>query len=863
MDEEGDIADGPQGPIIFSGGRWVPMGAPRGPIPIGPRNNRQVVQQDNEAARLELARQAAARAADAAREASSARGDASRNAQIKIDMDLATKGLMIGPGGQIVPRPGGAIGVHNDGSSAKVTAKVREDAIQGYNDAASLERIADQLQAQFDAGPGATSGIAGLQDYLPLSENKVMNDTSFQARGYVKRGLGFTGGEGNTVGEIGLNYGPYLPEASDRDDQIVNKIAALRTLAGDARKKSVAVLGGVPDVNGVVTPLQQQNPFNQESAQGVQRAEGSVADALTRNQRFRTEDNPEVANFAFDMFRKGSSINDINEALQTKFPGSQQIIMRPDTFKYAKENPGWNPFTATRQVPLTTREKFSGSDTGAFLANLGNAGSLGAVGAIAPDELAMMRSASPKSSLVGEVGGSIFGAGALGRIGAGVGKELAPQLTQKVLGSGGLARGLALETGYGGARGAIEDGDPFMGAGLGMLGGAGGGILGEGVGRVFSGVTSSPSAQFLRQQGVTPTLGQIMRGRAADNGGQSLVAGLEDTVANTPLAGTLVNTRRGDALDQANTAAYRTVGGPQITGTGQEAIDQLGLAKNQAYTDFAQGVLLPTNEPKFVDQVAGINPGLGADQFGRFMDTTINPALNQTPEIGGRRLQEMFQTLARNKSLARKDLTDTMANSATADAIQGVENALTGLAARNAPWAVPKLKEANKLNRGFSILDEAAGSAQGEPGQVFTGAQLGQSLRNDASRFSGGRGLSKISKSDLSQLQRAMTATLPNKVPPTGVNTAPALAAAGLATGFAGERTDNDMLMGLGALGLLATPYTKRGANLTAKVLLDRPEKVRDAGKALRKKKGLFGSAGSGLLRDYDKKAENKREQKD
>ncbi len=519
--------------------------------------------------------------------------------------------------------------------------------------------------------------------------------------------------------------------------------------------------------------------------------------------------------------------------------------------------------SAMGRLPMSAAEKFSGSDTGALLANLGNAGSFGAVGAIAPDQLALMRAASPYSSMGGEVLGSIAGTGLTGKFGAELGKRLAPQLTGKVMGGGNLARGLAVETAYGGVRGGIEDGNPVVGAGVGMLGGAGGGLVGDGLGRIASGVTSSPSAQLLRQQGVTPTLGQIMRGRASDNGGQSLVAGLEDTVANTPLAGTLVNTRRGEALADANTAAYRTVGGPQITGTGNEAIDQLSLVRDRAYDSAAQGVSLPTNDPKFIEQMDAINPGRAASEFGGFVDNNLRQTFQGGGEISGKRLQEALRMLATNKNAYRKAAVNTPAYADVSDALGQVENAFLGNAARNAPQAIPKLKAANKINRGLSILDDAAGTAQGEPGQVFTGAQLGQSLRNDASKFSGGRGLSKISKSDLAALQRAMTAALPNKVPPTGVNTAPALALAGLATGAAGQNTDNDWLKAIGALGLLATPYTKKGAELTAKALLDRPDKVVEVGKALRKNKGLFGSAGAGFLRDYDKKAENSRKQKD
>ena len=103
-----------------------------------------------------------------------------------------------------------------------------------------------------------------------------------------------------------------------------------------------------------------------------------------------------------------------------------------------------------------------------------------------------------------------------------------------------IARNLAYDTGYGAARGAVTNppDDPRAGA---LAGGGlamGGSVLGQGVGglagRGPTGVRSSPSVAWLRERGVTPTLGQIMRGRASDSGSRSIVAGFEDAISNTP-----------------------------------------------------------------------------------------------------------------------------------------------------------------------------------------------------------------------------------------------------------------------------------------------------------------------------------------
>jgi hypothetical protein len=139
------------------------------------------------------------------------------------------------------------------------------------------------------------------------------------------------------------------------------------------------------------------------------------------------------------------------------------------------------------------------------------------------------------------------------------------------------------------------------------------------------------------------------------------------------------------------------------------------------------------------------------------------------------------------------------------------------------------------------ILDDAGNRAMNDAG-AWTPAQLGTSIKGNTTAL-GGRGLRANSNSPLYQLQQDMQAVLPNKIPPTGVNAAPALALAGLASGASGEATDNNYLRLGGLAALLASPYTKTGQKaLQALLLGERSPATLAIGKQIRERKGLLGS---------------------
>lgn len=137
----------------------------------------------------------------------------------------------------------------------------RATAIANLNDALLATPKINNLIEAYNRGPGATppiglNNITGLADYLPnRPENRVFNAAADQFRGTVKKAQGFTGGEGNTAAEMRMNVGAFIPAASDADAEIVQKMRAIKQEQSKAIRANVALLGGMPDSNGNITPV--------------------------------------------------------------------------------------------------------------------------------------------------------------------------------------------------------------------------------------------------------------------------------------------------------------------------------------------------------------------------------------------------------------------------------------------------------------------------------------------------------------------------------------------------------------------------------------------------------------------------------
>lgn len=470
---------------------------------------------------------------------------------------------------------------------------------------------------------------------------------------------------------------------------------------------------------------------------------------------------------------------------------------------------------------------------------------------IGPGNMELLNNANPNSALLGQVAGSIAGTSGLGAAGKAITAKLAPKLLG---GEGGaaLTRGIINDAAYSGIYGANQGADPLESTLAGAVGSAAGRGVGKTLGTVVGGVDMSPALARLRSVGVTPTIGQIMRGKANPGVLSKLIAGAEDVAANNGISGSVVNTARTRGLAQADNAAFNTVAGDagRVEGFGLDAVNQLDNIKGAAYSDAAQGVNIPLDDPRFINQLGAARDRGLAQDFARgrgdFAISTrqgLAPIFGSGDTMNGRQLQDALRFVQGEQRVWNKASNGVAPDPSArglASAFKDIEDSLIGAAARNAPGAIPKLKKANRINRGLSVLDNAV-PPNGE--ELFTGAQLMNAIRGNNSKLGSGRGIKAAQNSPLFRLASDMQAVLPNKIPPTGVNAAPALALMGLGSSGLGYATDNSTLGGFGAALLATTPYTRKGSEALAKMLIDRPESIKALGTAINKRKGLFGAA--------------------
>lgn len=437
---------------------------------------------------------------------------------------------------------------HNPDGSTKpqapaLTAKERADAIAGYKTSQQLDRLIQQMEAQYKIGPGATQGVAGIKDYLPLEVNRQFDSTGNAARGIVGQALGFTGGQLNTAAEVNMAVGPYLPQSSDYDQVILDKIGRLRDLAGQARDRSVAILGGTPDQAGNIVPPQPQddrraavtmgpgangggsggNPGGGNPAPGTG---GSVPLTLATGARYSTPEDIALARAIEQTYRSGGTLKDMVAAAKARgyTPNQQDAIQWAQAIQSRdKGNPasGVTPRqTGVRGVVGQIYGDAAASPIlGKPIAGLIGAGNAFSSGGL--DELAgavnstvkgtdyaaerdyanlgkqAIATANPLSYLAGELGANV----AMG-VAGGRAVSSAPRLAAALRSAPGLIGTGAI---YGATNGALENNqDRTAGALAGAISGATGASLGIGGGaaaerfmRTSSGQSASEAARAI------------------------------------------------------------------------------------------------------------------------------------------------------------------------------------------------------------------------------------------------------------------------------------------------------------------------------------------------------------------------------
>lgn len=749
-------------------------------------------------------------------------------------------------------------GVPPPGSKQPITAAERANAIAGYQSSLALDKVISQLEQQYKTGPGSTSGVGGIWDYLPTEANSRFDSTGNAARGTVGQALGFTGGQLNNVQEAEMSVGPYLPQSSDKDGVILDKIARLKQVRDDARARSIAMLGGVPDVNGNVTPV-QTGPTVLPQAAGAKADPGMGPLGVTSQGGYRFEESlAGLPDAVANLIGQGAQPSEIVSFLNEQYApygakvGPDLAATIGGVVQRHRANPrapvkslgaGWESFaTLPSQQEASALGAAADTAPGNFVMHAANAATAGIPGYLAGDQGAAVLDASsqsrPYTALAGDVTGST--AAMIGiNSGAGVLGRAAPLLR----GGGGIGGDML----YGATRGGLENGP--AGAVTGAIAAGVGNKVGGGAanitGRAVRGITD-PAVNALAERGIPMSLGSLL-------GNRSIPGKLLNRFESAPVVGDMFAGRRADSIEAFNREAFSDAVSPlggKVTAPGREGMSQALGVIDEGYRNALGDTAISTADPGFADAIAASRtrmagiPTIGSELSYNF-DNNVAPLLANS--LDGERLQAALRSLREMQAGYAGQPMGQAAKGAVGEA----EDALRGLVGSQNPGVLPKLDAANKAYRNVSTLADAVNTATNNKG-IFTPAQLGRSAVNNTKKF-GGRMKAASGDVPFAKLQEAAQDVLPSAYPDSG--TAGRIFTAALPTALgggaitAGALADPKIAAPLAVLALLSS---KSGAKVAQKALTGRSPTARAIGDKIfqqRRKAGLFGaSAGVAML---------------
>lgn len=783
--------------------------------------------------------------------------------------------------------------------------KLRREVLKApasQNALSNLQRAIDDIKAKYAAGPGQTSGISGLADYLPTDANLQFDAAGNAVRGFVGPALGLTGGQLNTEKEAQRAVGPYIPQSSDRDSVIEDKIARLQGLA-DSMRASIPSLappnrdgaasgGGMPTGGAMPpsglppippgappAPMPPGAPMGDKSTKWFGNG-GAGADQYGMTTSMKAE------NLQKDPTRVAAAKHLAAMLANRNIPDAQirayaeNLNVSPESLeanlKFRRDHPtytgGYNTNSlGFKNVPLTATE-WIGNNIGA--SPLGTAAITGG-NAVSGNSLAHLTSnpdatramiegvskLNPKSAFAGNIGGGALAAAGL------------------EAGAGGLAAKLGLgakalpwvpraaDAAYGAISGANSNpNDPLKGALFGGAAGLGGGMFGRQIARSGGGALAgvrNEGVQMLKDRGIPLTFGQAVS-QSGRLGG--MAKGIEDKLTSLPLVGDMINARRREGVQGFNAAAFKEgmapiaplippVGQQGVNNVGEQGISDMQKAVTGSYGRALDGVQV-TPDAQFAQELSGLLqkgaaiPRTGPE-FAHTVNASIAPHFNSpTGAVGGAQIQDILQT-TRGTNFGN----DAMGNFAN-DALGDVGGAVSDLVGRHAPGVIPALGAANSSYRNLNILADAVGKGA-NTGGLFSPAQLGMAARSNTTKF-GGKISAASDTRPFFDLQRAGQDILPSKVPDSGTSgrlamlAVPGLAGAtGAGAGYAAGDVQTGSEAGLATLTALALGGSKTAQKLLTAMVLNRSKGMVTAGEALGKRApvgGMFGAAASPLL---------------
>lgn len=328
----------------------------------------------------------------------------------------------------------------------------------------------------------------------------------------------------------------------------------------------------------------------------------------------------------------------------------------------------------------------------------------------------------------------------------------------------------------------------------------------------------------LLSEGVTPTPGQILGGRAQV---------LEDKLTSVPILGDAISSSRSRGLDEFNRAAYARaldpIGGKTTAPVGREAITDVRGQLGRKYDDllpflnFQADKQFSTDVTKLSGMATSM-PKPQAQQFQQILRDKVITRLGPKGSMDGEAFKGVESELGQLAKGYKSD--PSFDNRQLGDAISELQVSLRGVLVRSNPQYAKELKDVNEGYANYTRLRDAA-SRQGSADGRFTPAQLGAAVRGQDKSV----GKRAYSEGDalMQDLSDAGKNALSSKYPDSG-SIGRLLMGMGLAGGAA---TISPMAATAGAAATL--PYLPIGRQLSAALLARRPDVAKPIAEAVRK----------------------------
>jgi hypothetical protein len=855
VDEAGNIweVDAQGNPVRFVSGRSI------GPDPVKVRQEQRAEDANNRA------NNAADRAASAAERANANTATQNALSQNRLQMELAAKGLMLGPNGQIVARPGGPVG----GKAPVDPARIGK-----------LNSLIDQInrtQELYSQGPGTTSGVAGLVDYLPTDENVAFDTSGAQLSEKGLSAFRIPGSGTMTDRDAAMFERANMPTASTRDVGIEEQLRGIRSRVDEelsALGLPAANWAGLPQDVSQQTAGQDATPMmaagNNQQGRDTTRAlpnsggpnfgssDSNASGFVPYGATMRRENNPEwkgVNEAVKGMIVAGQSPDQIKAYLTQRGISTDALTGVNQAMDYYRRTrkKDFRVNVDDIEVPMSgfeqARNNAPQTNLGTAAATFTNAMGFGVPQALAGDQLQYLRDQNPVAAFAGDVGGIVGATSAIGRTGAQVAGRYAPGLLTSTNRIARATRAVGPDAVYGSIYGGVTEGDPLKGAATATLGSAGGQLIGKGLQKGFQGVTD-PAVQYLTQRNIPLTIGQTL-------GNRGVAGRMVNKMESVPILGDMLARNRMDGLKAFEREAINDVIAPlggRVTTGGADGLKTAQDAVSQAYTDALSGVVVRPDAQFLADSGAALNAGRAVPKFGEDFNFMVNKEVDpliSAPQLDGRQIQSALQSTGRIRSNFASN-PDAMAGYA-ADAAGDLGDSISGMVSRQAPDVMPAYNRANQAFRGLVPFENARISGLNQ--EAITPAQLARATTSNTKNF-GGRGAAARGD-NLTDLMRYGQEVLPPTIPNSGTADRnagilsmllPAAVGGGAITLDQFTAAPSYVTAPLMALAALST---KTGQKAAQAALTKRPAAVRKAGGMFggrKAKKGLAGAVTAPML---------------